>query len=117
VIALDQIRRELNVGPEEDQSAVIRTAQERASALLRQRKAFVWNATNVTRLTRGPLIELFAAHRARVRIVYREAPHDLLLRRNRARPHPVPEAVIYRLMDKLEISDLTEEHQVEWHTD
>ncbi len=115
VIALDQIRRELNVGPEEDQSAVVKLAQERARTLLRRKQSFVWNATNVTRLLRGPLIDTFAAHRARVRIVYLEAPLPLLLRRNRARPHPVPEPVIHRLMEKLEIPDPTEAHQIEWH--
>jgi predicted kinase len=115
VISLDGIRRELQIGPEENQSAVVKLAQERARVLLRQQQPFVWNATNVTRLLRGPLIDIFAAHRARVRLVYLEAPRDVLLARNRARSHPVPPAVICRLLEKLEVPDPTEAHQVEWH--
>jgi predicted kinase len=114
VIALDEIRRELRVGPQEEQGAVAAEAKRRARALLRHGESFVWNATNATRAMRGQLIELFAAYRARVRIVYVEAPYRELLARNRARREPVPEAVIERLARRLELPDLTEAHAVEW---
>ena len=50
-----------------------------------------------------------------MRIVYVNAAWDELLRRNRARTNRVPEAVLRRLAQKLEVPDLTEAHQVEYH--
>ncbi|WP_343871512.1 hypothetical protein [Dactylosporangium roseum] len=39
-------------------------------------------------------------------------PPELLRRRNRARPHPVPDSVITRTADRWEPPDLTEAHAV-----
>jgi predicted kinase len=49
VISLDDIRRELDVDPADDQSAVVAAAYDRAKGLLRRGEPFVWNATNVSR--------------------------------------------------------------------
>ncbi len=114
VVSLDAIRRELGIGPREPQGAVAAEAKVRARELLRRHQSFVWNATNVTHATRAPLIDLFAAYHARVRIVYVDAPFEALLARNRARPGPVPEAVVARLARRLEVPDLTEAHAVDW---
>lgn len=114
VVSLDRIRRELKVAPDEDQGAVVQAAKARARELLRRHEPFIWNATNVTRALRGQLADLFASYGARVRIVYVEAPHADLLRRNERRVASVPEPVIARLARKLEIPDLTEAHAVEW---
>ncbi len=62
-------------------------------------------------------MDFFASYHARVRIVYVDAPLDVLLRRNQGRQEAVPEPVIHRLMRKLEVPDLTEAHQVEWVVD
>jgi predicted kinase len=114
LISLDAIRRELGVAPTANQGAVAREAKQRARELLRQGQSFVWNATNVTRAMRGQLVELFTSYRARVRIVYLDAPYATLLERNRSRSAPLPVAVIDRLARKLEVPDLTEAHAVEW---
>jgi putative nucleotidyltransferase with HDIG domain len=114
VLSLDRIRAELRVPPDADQGGVGREARERARALLRRRQPFVWNATNVTRMLRRALIDLFVAYGARVRIVYLDAPYRALLARNRARERRVPEPVIERLARKLDVPDLTEAHEVEW---
>jgi predicted kinase len=114
VVSLDAIRRELRVPPNGEQGAVVHEAKARARELLRRRQSFVWNATNVTRVLRTQLIALFAAYQARVAIVYLDAARDVLLARNRTRPHPVPEAVIDRLARRLEVPDLTEAHTVTW---
>src|SRR5262249_5564405 len=113
-LSLDAIRRELRVPPEADQGAVAQEAKARARELLRHRQPFIWNATNITRALRAQLTALFSAYRARVTIVYLDAPRDVLLARNRVRCHPVPEAVIDRLARRLEIPDPTEAHTVEW---
>jgi len=114
VVSLDGLRAELGVDPADGQGAVVRAAKGRARELLRRRASFVWNATNVTRALRGSLIDLFAAYRARVRIVYVDAPYAALLRRNAARARPVPERVIRTLLRKLEVPDATEAQRVTW---
>jgi predicted kinase len=75
----------------------------------------IWNATNTTRAARAALIEFFAAYHARIRIVYLDAPWDVVLRRNQDRAARVPEPVIARMLRKLEVPDLAEAHRVEWH--
>jgi putative nucleotidyltransferase with HDIG domain len=112
-IALDAIRAELDVDPADGQGAVVAAARERARTLLRQKQRFVWNATNLTRQIRDPLIDLLLAYGARVQIVYLDAPLDVVLRRNRHRAAPVPETVIRRLATKIEPPDLTESHRVD----
>ena len=57
-----------------------------------------------------------AAYRARVRIVYVEAPAALLRARNEGRDRPVPAAVMERLLGRWEFPDLTEAHDLTWVT-
>ncbi len=77
----------------------------------------MWNATNISRKLRKPLCELFFDYKARLRIVYLDAPWDEIRRRNRARPRPVPEAVLDKLLDRWEVPDRTEAHEVVWVCD
>jgi predicted kinase len=114
VIALDAMRAELDVAPTERPGQVARAAKRRARELLQQQQPFVWNATNITRLLRRQLVDFFAAYGARVRLVYVDAPLDVILRRNRARPDPVPEKTIARMLEKFELPDLTEAHYVDF---
>lgn len=114
VISLDEIRKQLRVSPEGKQGLVVQEAKERARVYMRQRRSFVWNATNVTRSIREQLISFFVSYGARVSIVYLDAPLETLLCRNRGRAAGVPESVIDKLLGKLEIPDLTEAHAVMW---
>jgi predicted kinase len=114
IIALDQIRAELKIGPEENQGRVIQVARERARELMRQQRSFAWNATNITRMLRQQLIDFFVGYGARVRLVYLDVPFATLLKRNQERRASLPEAVIHRLANKLEVPDVTEAHSVEW---
>lgn len=114
VISLDELRESMNVAPEDEQGTVVAAAKERAREFARAAQPFVWNATNVSRDLRGGLVRLLAGYKARVRIVYLETPYEELLKRNRTRPKPVPTAVINRLIEKLDVPDLSEAHFVEW---
>jgi predicted kinase len=117
-IALDQIRQQLHIAPRDNQGPVLAQAMERARNYLRRQQPFVWNATSITRSRRRRLIELFCAYKARVRLVYLDAPLVLLMERNARRPEPVPEGVILQMLRRLEVPDLTEAQRVEWlHTD
>ncbi|GHO43261.1 AAA family ATPase [Ktedonospora formicarum] len=114
VVSLDQLRKELQISPGENQGLVVQAAREQARILLRQNTSFAWNATNITHQMRQQLIDLFVSYGARVRLVYLDAPLPQLLQRNRARSEYVPEAVLYRLLNKLEVPDIIEAHRVEW---
>jgi predicted kinase len=114
VVSLDALRGELDVGPADAQGPVVNAARDRAREHLRAGRPFVWNATNLSRQLRGPCVRLFADYRARVRIVYVEAPAGRLFAQNRRRPAPVPEVVLERLLDRWEVPDRTEAHRVGW---
>ena len=65
---------------------------------------------------RGEWIDLFAAYGARVRIVYVEVPRARLRDAEPRAAPPVPGAVIERMLDRWEVPDLTEAHQVQFLT-
>src|SRR5439155_2376349 len=112
VVSLDQLRVELEVDPAGPQGAVVQRARELAREHLRRGRSFVWNATNLSRQVRGECLRLLAAYNARIRIVYVEASAEWLLVQNRQRAARVPLAVIERLLDRWEVPDLTEAHEV-----
>jgi predicted kinase len=112
VVSLDAIRAELRVSPADDQHRVATAAYERAREHLRAKRSFVWNATNISRQQREPCVTLAANYHARVEIVSLEAPEHVVRARNAARPKPVPQAVIDRLVRRWEAPDLTEAHAV-----
>ncbi|MGI8854166.1 MAG: AAA family ATPase [Thermomicrobiales bacterium] len=114
VISLDAIRADLGIKPTEAQGHVIQEAKERAREHLRKRTSFVWNATNITRMMRRQLIDLFAAYQARIRIVYVEVPYAMLIERNHARASGLPDNALERLIGKLEVPDCTEAHRVDY---
>lgn len=112
VVSLDELRAELDVSPADRQGAVIQRAREQARGYLRQGQRFVWNATNLSRQLRRESIRLFADYRARIHIVYVEVPAERLFPQNRQRPAPVPQGVLERMLERWEVPDLTEAHQV-----
>jgi len=116
VVSLDDIRVEMGVDPAGNQGQVIQEARERARVHLRAGQDFAWNATNITRNMRGPLLSLFRDYGARTRIVYVEAERGKLGAQNRNRDTVVPEKVIERLIGKLEPPRRLEAHEVVYAT-
>jgi predicted kinase len=115
VVSLDDLREEMGADATGSQGAVVDRAWELARGHLRRREDFVWNATSLSRQLRRQCVDLFAGYRARVRIVYVEAPAHELRERNRRRARPVPWPAIEELMTRRwEVPDLTEAHEVEW---
>lgn len=112
VVSLDDLRGELEVRAEDAQGAVVQAARERAREHLRKGARFVWNATNLNRLRRGPIVQLAADYEARVRIVYVEVPRATLFAQNRAREGVVPWKAIERMTERWEVPSLTEAHEV-----
>ncbi len=114
VISLDALREQLGVDPSEPQGQVVAAARQRARTLLRAGEDFVWNATNLSRLQRRPLLDLVDAYGARARIVYLETDADEWERRNRCRRDPVPTRVLEHLLFRWQVPDLTEVARLEY---
>jgi predicted kinase len=114
VVSLDALRGELEVDPTDAQGAVVQAARERAKEHLRRGESFVWNATNLSRQRRGPIVEMAGAYGARVRVVYLEVPRDTLFTQNRSREGVVPWAVIQRMTERWEIPTLVEAHRIDF---
>jgi predicted kinase len=114
VVSLDDIRERIGVSPTENQAPVVLEAHNEARALLRKRTPFVWNATSITADLRNKQISLFEEYGASVRCVWLETGWEEELRRNRERERNVPEAVIERMLSRLELPEAYECERVEW---
>ena len=110
VVALDEIREDLDIKATDNQGEVIQAAREACRKYLRAGQDFAFNATNITRQMRQRWIDLFTDYGARIEIVYLEPPLATILAQNRQRVHPVPEKVILRLLENLEPPSITEAH-------
>lgn len=114
VISLDAIRQEFKIAPTENQTKVAEIARERAKELLRQKQSFVWNATNLSPMVRGKLVNLFTQYGASARIVYLETAWEEQLRRNAGRAAAVPEKAIHYMLEGLTPPETKEAQQVQW---
>ena len=105
MVSLDEIRRELNIKPTDKKGngRVIQEGKERCKILMREHKDFVYNGTNITRDNRGKWISLFEEYGGKVVIDYIEVPYKTLISQNHNRDYKVPEDVINKMIDKLEI--------------
>ena len=112
VVSLDDIRSELKVEPTENQGQVIQLARERCREFLRAKTSFAFNATNTMQETRGRWLNLFADYNVRIELVYVEPPFGELLKQNKCRANPVPEAVIQKLAEKCEPPTWAECHSL-----
>lgn len=113
VISLDDLRIELDVEATDNQGTVLQMSRQRLREQLRSGKSFVFNATNLHRQRRQPILDLAADYKVRTRIVYVEAPRKQLLASNRGREAQVPEDVIFRMTKRWEMPSLLEAHQVD----
>ncbi len=112
VVSLDQLRSELDIDPTDDQGRVAQAAKERCREHLRSGQAFVFNATNLLRTTRARWLELFAAYKAHIRIVYVEPGFETILKQNEERAAAVPRSVIHKLAERCEVPTWAECHEL-----
>ena len=114
ILSLDDIRRAAGIDPTDKKGngRVIQQAKEQARSYLRVGQPFIFNATNISRDIRYKWTGLFADYHARIHLHYLEVPYTQLLQQNRNREHPVPETVISHLLDKLDIPDYSEAHEL-----
>lgn len=112
VVSLDALRDELDVSASDNQGQVIQAARERCRVHLRAGQDFAFNATNLTASLRKRWTDLFADYGARIEVIYIEPSVATVLKQNKERSDPVPESVIRRLIEKLEVPTLAEVHAV-----
>lgn len=110
VVSLDDIRKENDIDPTDNQGEVVQMAREKCREYLRAKKDFAFNATNTLRQTRQRWIDLFAEYDARIEIVYIEPNLSTVYNQNAKRQNQVPERVIDRLIERLEPPTLCEAH-------
>lgn len=103
VISLDELRRQHGIPPTKNTGKIAQLAIGQAKNFLRQKKPFIWNATNIIQETRLRLVSLFAGYGARVHILYLETPYEELLDRNQKRARYIPEPVLEDMIRKLEL--------------
>jgi len=114
IISLDNIRRELKIKPTDKKGngRVIQLGKERCKELMRKRQSFIFNATNITTDLRGKWLNLFSEYGGKTTIHYIEVPYDTLLKQNDEREHKVPEKIIEKMINKLEIPKYRESFDI-----
>jgi len=105
MISLDEIRREMKIKPTDKKGngRVVQEGKERCKVLMRERKDFVYNGTNITRDNRGKWISLFEDYGGKVVIEYIEVPYKTLFSQNHNRESKVPENIVEKMINKLEV--------------
>lgn len=114
IISLDEIRKENNIKPTEDQNKVISIANAMMKKHLRSKEEFLWNATNITFTTRQKIISICHNYNAKVRIIYLETSWQENLNRNQNREKEVNQNIIEKILTKLEIPESYEAEEIEW---
>ena len=117
VIGLDDIREEITGRPDDQRrnGEVLQTARERLRAFLREKRAIVWDATNIRRDLRSQVIGLAHSYGAFSRIVTFPCPQEQAKRQNKKRRRQVAEKVIenqYKRMQWPEVWEADELTQV-----
>ena len=102
------------IKPTENQGEIYNIAKETAKSHLREKRLFVWNATNITKMIRDKQIKLFHQYNTKVRVIFLETSYDEMLKRNNKRKRYVSEKVINEMLEKLEIVEDFEANAIEW---
>jgi len=91
---------------------VLQAARDELRSLLREGRAAVWDATNLRKDIREPLIRLAHDYGAWVEIVCVSTPLEEIRRRNRRREGGVPESVLQRQIDRCEWPFASQAHRM-----
>ncbi len=116
VISLDEKRRKARIDRNDSkgQGRIIQESLEDARKYLRAGQPFVWNATNITRQMREHLVGTFLPYKPLIGMVYIEVPYKTLVVQNQNREHSLPLHAINRMVDRLEVPQQWEAHQVHY---
>ncbi len=112
VVSFDNTREELGLRHGKNEGLVAHLAIDKAKDLLRRKKAFVWNATNLSALMRKKTLDLLFAYHAEVTLVYLEKPRAELLRRNSRRDTSLSNRTLEGMLVRWDLPLPTEAHVV-----
>lgn len=114
VVSFDDAREELGLRYGKNEGKVAHLALDKARALLRERKPFVWNATHLSQRMRERTLDLLFAYDAQVEIVHLEQSPQEILRRNKARDTSLSNAKLMQMLEQWEPPLPTEAHSVRY---
>ena len=114
VVSFDDAREELGLRHGKNEGMVAHLAVDRAKALLRAEKPFVWNATHLSERMRQKTLDLLFAYHAEVEIVYLEQPRVELLRRNAKRDTSLSNKALEAMLHRWDLPLPTETHNVRY---
>lgn len=119
VVSLDELRLEHKVKPTDKSGTgfIIQLAKEEARKLMRRNQSFIWNGTNLTRQIRQQVIDLCESYGGRVHVVYVETLYKKVMNQNFNREYPIPENILERFINKLEMPSTTEAHSITYIID
>ena len=112
VIELDRIREELHIPASAPQGSVIREATLRLRDHLAARHDLCFVATNLVAPLRRRWLDMFLDFGCQVILRYFEPSLPLILARNAARPCPVPTPVVEKMIQKMEVPNWSEVHEL-----
>lgn len=118
IISLEALRGQLgrNTGDQSVNGQVLQAAREQLREGLRRHRHVVWDATSLRRSQRAQVIGLGRDYGALVRLHVLWTPPGQLGTRNKARERVVNPAVIADQLGMLEFPEVTEAHEVSFHT-
>lgn len=114
VVSFDDARTALGLKHGENDGKAAHFAVDKAKALLREKRPFVWNATHLSNDMRGKTLDLLYAYGAEVRLVYLEAPEPVVLGRNAKRDTTLGNKDLLRMLHRWEVPLPWEAHSVEY---
>ena len=117
-VSIDDIRkaRGFDRNDSTEMGHAIQETKEEMKKLMRTSAPFVYNATNLTKDMRSKVlssIHEWKNPRYKTRIIYLEVPYVEILRRNSEREWKVPEDVINKMMNRIELPGYDEAHSIE----
>jgi len=114
MVSIDEVRRERKVrrGDKKAEGQAYQAVKEMCKVHMRERKDFVFNATNITKDMRGKVIKEFEEYGAKVTVIYIEVPYKKLISQNHNREHKVPEDAVNDMLFALDVPDATECYDV-----
>lgn len=114
-ISLDDIRQDMGISPAQKskQHLVVTEAHERAKIHIQKGESFIINGTNISRFFRSKWREMATRRQGSFKIVHVEPGLDVCFKRNASRQQDkVPEGIIRRMHDNMELPDLSECYQL-----
>jgi predicted kinase len=103
VVSFDDAKAALGLKHGQNDGMAAHFAVDKARELLRRHEPFVWNATHLSEQMRSKTLDLLFAYDADVRLVYLEAPREVVFRRNARRDTTLTQRDLERMLHRWEV--------------